>query len=74
MESNAHERTPDYISELQLAIQRHPLEALGLGFLAGFVVGGGHGSRIGQWMIGFAARLAVKQMTMAMVSEALRET
>lgn len=74
MESNAHERTPDYISELQLAIRRHPLEALGLGFLAGFVVGGGHGSRIGQWMIGFAARLAVKQMTMAMVSEALRET
>jgi hypothetical protein len=74
MESNAHERTPEYISELQSAIQRYPLEALGIGFLAGFVVGGGHGSRVGQWMIGFAARLAVKQMTMAMVSEALRET
>jgi hypothetical protein len=74
MESNTQDQASEYISEVQLAIQRHPLQALGIGFLAGFVVGGGHSSRVGQWMIGFAARLAVKQMTMAMVSEALTET
>jgi hypothetical protein len=74
MEATAYDRTSEYVAELSNTIQQHPLEALGIGFLTGFVVGGGHGSRVGQWLIAFAARLAVKQMTLAVVSEALKET
>jgi len=44
-----------YLTDLGARIQRHPLEALGIGFLTGFVVGGGQQSHIGQGLIGFAA-------------------
>jgi hypothetical protein len=63
-----------YLADLGVSIQRHPLEALGIGFLTGFVVGGGHHSRIGQGLIGFAARLAVRQMAVTALSEALKQS
>jgi hypothetical protein len=73
-ESSTYDRTTQCVTDLSLTIQRHPLEALGVGFLAGFVIGGGQRSRVGQWLVGLAARFAVRQVTMAVVSEALRET
>jgi hypothetical protein len=47
------------------AARRHPLQALGIGFLTGFVIGGGQRSRAGQCLIAFAVQMAVRQ---AMIS------
>jgi hypothetical protein len=57
--------------DLESTIRRHPLAALGIGFLAGFVIGGGQQTRVGQGLIGFAARTAIKQALSAAIAEAL---
>ena len=53
------------------AVRRNPLQALGIGFLAGFVIGGGQQSRAGQELIGIATRLMVRQAVFTGISEAL---
>ncbi|GEM_PF-6591791 len=72
MEASSLEGANRCATDLRLTIQRYPLEALGAGFLAGLIIGGGHRSRIGQWLIGFGVRFAIRQITTAVVSEALR--
>lgn len=62
-----------YLTTLGERIRANPFEALGIGFLAGFVIGGGHMSRAGQLLIGFAARTAVKQAATTALSEALKQ-
>ncbi len=66
------DRPVPYLTTVGETIRRHPLEAVGIGFLTGFVMGGGQQSRIGQGLIAFAARFAVRQAAMVALSEALR--
>jgi hypothetical protein len=63
-----------YLGDLGERIQRYPLEALGIGFLTGFVIGGGQQSRLGQGLIGFAARIAVRRMAVSALSDVLRKS
>lgn len=74
MDSSQQRPPLHYVPDLEVSIRRHPLESVGIGLLAGFVVGGGQRSRIGQGLIGFAARLAVRQATMAALSQSLRQS
>jgi hypothetical protein len=74
MDSSQRRPRLQYVPDLEVSIRRHPLESVGVGFLAGFVVGGGQRSRIGQGLIGFAARLAVRQVTMVALSQSLRQS
>jgi hypothetical protein len=59
---------------LALSVQRHPLQSIGIGLLTGFVVSGGQRTRVGQGLIGLAARLAVRQMAFIALSEALKQS
>ena len=59
------------VDHLAAGRRSHPLQALGIGFLTGFVIGGGQRSRAGQCLIGFAARLAVRQAMIATLAEVL---
>jgi hypothetical protein len=72
MEAVEQARPLPYLTSLELSVRSHPLQALGIGFLTGFVVGGGQNSRAGQGLLGFAARLAVRQIAAMALSEALR--
>jgi uncharacterized membrane protein (Fun14 family) len=74
MNSSRQDRPVQYMADIEASIRRYPLEALGIGFLTGFVVGGGQHSRIGQGLIGFAARFAVRQVTMTALSETLKSS
>jgi hypothetical protein len=62
-------RSRNYTAELQARIREHPFEAVALGFLTGFVFGGGQTTRVGQGLVGFAARAALR----VTVSRALAE-
>jgi len=59
---------PNRIMDLESIIRRHPSAALGIGFVAGFVFGGGQQTRVGQGLIGFAARTAVSQAVSAAIA------
>ena len=74
MEAVEQTRPVPYLTSLGESIRSYPLHALGIGFLTGFVVGGGHMSRVGQGLIGFAARMAVRQAATTALSEALRQS
>jgi len=63
-----------YVMDLGDSIRRYPLQSIGIGFLTGFVVGGGQSSPIGQGLIGFAARIAMRQAVVAALSEALKQS
>ena len=71
MTASAQGRSVDCLPELERAIRRHPLQAIGLGFLTGFVCGGGQRSRIGQGLVGYAARVAVRQAVVTTLAEVL---
>lgn len=73
MDSSLQRPSGQLVPDLELSIRRYPLQSLGAGFLAGFVIGGGQRSGIGQGLIGFAARLAVRQATISALSQALRQ-
>jgi hypothetical protein len=62
---------PDRTMDPESIIRRHPRAALGIGFLAGFVFGGGQQTGVGQGLIGFAARTAVGQAVSVAIAEAL---
>ena len=74
MEAVEQARPVPYLTTLGASIRSYPLQALGISFLTGFVVGGGHMSRVGQGLLGFAARMAVRQAAATAVSEALRQS
>lgn len=74
MEAVEQVRPLPYLTNLGHSIRSYPLQALGIGFLTGFVVGGGHLSRVGQELIGFAARMAVRQAAITALAEALRQS
>jgi hypothetical protein len=59
------------VDHLAAGRRSHPLQALGIGFLTGFVIGGGQRSRAGQCSIGFAAQLAVRQAMITTLAEVL---
>jgi hypothetical protein len=61
----------DGMMNLESIIRRHPFTALGIGFLTGFVFGGGHESRVGQGLIGFASKMAARQLAIAVMAQAL---
>jgi hypothetical protein len=63
------QRSVDHLAAVEGAARRHPLQALGIGFLTGFVIGGGQRSRIGQVLIGFAVRLALRQAVITTLAE-----
>lgn len=65
------ERSVARLAVVQGAVRRHPLQALGIGLLTGFVIGGGQRSRAGQCLLGFAARLAVRQAVITTLAEVL---
>jgi hypothetical protein len=71
MAAAAQDRSVFRLPELERVIQRYPFRAIGFGFLTGFVCGGGQRSRLGQGLIGWAARIAVKQAVAATLAEAL---
>ncbi len=73
MDSSLMRGSDQFVPDLERSIRRYPLQSLGVGFVAGFVIGGGQRSRIGQGLLGFAARIAVRQATMAALSQALRQ-
>lgn len=49
-----------YAAELQARIRQRPVQTVALGFLTGFVLGGGQRTRVGQNLVGFAIRLALR--------------
>jgi len=65
------ERSVDHLAVVEGAVRRYPLQALGIGLLAGFVIAGGERSRAGQCLIGFAARLAFRQAVISALTEVL---
>jgi hypothetical protein len=65
------EQSIDRLAAVEGAARRHPLQALGIGFLTGFVIGGGQRSRAGQYLIEFGARLAVRQAMINTLTEVL---
>jgi hypothetical protein len=71
MAASPAERSVNHLAAVEGAARRHPLQALGIGLLTGFVVGGGQRSRAGQCLIGFAARLAVRQVAISTLAEVL---
>ncbi len=64
-------RSRNYTADLQARIRRRPLEAVALGFLTGFVFGGGQTTRIGQGLVGFAARAALRVTVSRALAEAI---
>jgi hypothetical protein len=74
MGSSTPNRPVQNMPDLEGSILHYPLQWIGIGFLAGFVVGGGQRSRLGQALIGFAARVAVRTATMSALSRALRQS
>ncbi len=71
MAASPSERSVDHLAAVKGAARRHPLQALGIGFLTGFVIGGGQRSRTGQVLIGFAVRLALRQAVITTLAEVL---
>jgi len=59
-----------HLQGLEGAIRRHPFHAIGVGFLTGFVCGGGQRTRLGQGLVGLAARIAVRQAMATTLAEA----
>jgi hypothetical protein len=74
MEFSDEGRPASYLEEIGENVRRYPLEALGIGFLTGFLFGGGQQSRIGQVLIGVAARFAVRQAAVTALSQSMRRT
>jgi|HubBroStandDraft_6_1064221.scaffolds.fasta_scaffold1509592_2 hypothetical protein len=70
--SVGNHRFPPYTAEIQTRIRQHPYEAVALGFLTGFVLGGGQKTRIGQGLVGFAARMALRAAVSRALTEAVR--
>ncbi len=68
------EREQPSLAAVALSIRRYPLQFLGVSLLTGFLVGGGQRTRIGQELIGYAARHAVRQVAISALSEALRQS
>lgn len=60
MNAREQSRPSQYMTELTLSVQRHPLQSIGIGFLIGFVVGGRQRTRVGQGLIGLPAGQAVR--------------
>jgi hypothetical protein len=61
----------DLMAVVQGAVRRYPLQALGIGLLAGFVIGGGERSLAGRRLIGFAVPMALRQAVIATLAEVL---
>jgi hypothetical protein len=74
MEYVNDDRRVSYLEEIGSNVRRYPLEALGIGFLTGFLFGGGQQSRIGQVLIGVAARFAVRQAAVTALSQSMRRS
>lgn len=64
-------RSRNYTADLRAGIRRHPFEAIALGFLTGFVFGGGQTTRVGQGLVGFAARAALRVTVSRALAEAI---
>jgi hypothetical protein len=64
-------RSRNYTAELQARIRRRPFEAVALGFLTGFVLGGGQRTRVGQGLVGFAAHAALRVTVSRALAEAI---
>jgi len=71
MAASPSQRSVDHLAAIERAARRHPLQALGIGLLTGFVIGGGQRSRTGQVLIGFAVRLALRQAVITTLAEVL---
>jgi hypothetical protein len=61
-----------YLEAIETNVRRYPMEAMGIGLLAGFVVGGGQHVRLGRELIGLAARAAVRYAAMTALSQTMR--
>jgi hypothetical protein len=71
MAASPSESSADYLVAVVGAVRRNPMHALGIGFLAGFVIGGGQRSRAGQGLIGLAARMMVRQVVITGLAEVI---
>jgi hypothetical protein len=71
MTASAQDRSVHHLPEIERLIQRYPFRAIGVGFLTGFVCGGGQRTRVGQGLVGWAARIAVRQAMATTLAEAL---
>jgi hypothetical protein len=65
-------RSSGYIADLQGTIRRRPLEAVAVGFLTGFVCGGGQRTQLGQGLVGAAARIALRLTVSRALAEAMK--
>jgi hypothetical protein len=71
MAASPSDSSTNHLKAVAGAIRRNPMQALSIGFLAGFVIGGGQQSRAGQGLIGIAARLMVRQAVINGLAEVI---
>jgi len=60
----------DLLSDWTETIQQRPLAALGVAAGAGFVMGGGVGSRLGLALLAFAVRTTIREATISYIRSA----
>src|SRR5277367_2540448 len=58
---------------LEESIKEQPIKALGLGALAGFVIGGGYRSRLGLSVLLFMGKAAMREMAVSAVAGAINQ-
>jgi hypothetical protein len=63
-----------YLHTIESNVRRYPMEAMGIGLLTGFVVGGGQHAQLGRELIGLAARFAVRYAAMTALSQTMRRS
>src|SRR5665213_1256521 len=62
------------LGNVERSIRHKPLRALGIGALAGFVIGGGYRTRLGVSLLWLMGRTAVKESIISAVSGAIDKT